>query len=101
MINMGDLMVQLTKSLLRRNIHRVTYAPGDQAKEVRFSLGFFAKPELKTLMNTLGGSDVIPAAEQGEAMLNLSAEQWAKQKTIALRSGEDNARSRAGSIAAA
>jgi hypothetical protein len=52
-------------------------------------------------MNTLGGSDVIPAAEQGEAMLNLSAEQWAKQKTIALRSGEDNARSRAGSIAAA
>jgi len=100
-INMGDSMVQLTKSLLRRNINRATYAPGDQAKEVRFPLGFFAKPELKTLMNALGGSDVIPAAEQGEVMLNLSAEQWAKQKTIALRSGEDNARSRAGSIAAA
>lgn len=91
-------MVQLTNGLLRSNVHRVTYAPGDQAKEVRFSLGFFAKPKLKALMNPLEGSDVIPALREGQKMLNLSAEQWAKQKTIALRSGEDNARSRGGSV---
>lgn len=52
-------------------------------------------------MDALGGSVVTPAIEQGEAMLNLSAEQWAKQRAIALMSGEDNARSGAGSIAAA
>lgn len=68
---------------------------------MRFSLELFAKPELKALMNPLGGSDVIPAVGERGDMLNLSAEQWAKQKTIALRSGGDNARSRGGSVAVA
>ena len=95
-INLGDSMTQLTNGLLRSNIHRVTYAPGDQATYTRYSLGFFAKPEMTALMNPLEESEVIPPLKNGEAALNMSAQDWATKKLIALKEGVDVARSQGG-----
>lgn len=96
-INLGDSMVHFTNGLLRSNIHRVTYAPGDQAKEVRYSMGFFVKPKLTALMKPLDGSDVIPPMKEGEADSAVSVKEWTSRKIAAFRiHGVDIACSRGG-----
>lgn len=44
-VNLGDALVKFTGGILRSNLHRVVCPPGEQAKEVRYSLVYFSRPE--------------------------------------------------------
>jgi len=58
-VNLGDAMVRFTNGLFKSPLHRVTYAPGDQAKLTRFSLAYFTRPEDSCLMKVIEGSSHI------------------------------------------
>ena len=54
-INLGDAMTKFSGGLLRSNIHRVVSPPGEQAKETRYSLVYFSRPEDKVVLKRLEG----------------------------------------------
>ena len=75
-INLGDSMVKWTNGLLKSAMHRVTYAPGKQAKATRWSLAYFGHAHNKSLMKMMEGSDVIPPLQEGTVEEDLTAEDW-------------------------
>ena len=75
-INLGDSMVKWTNGLLKSAMHRVTYAPGEQANCTRWSLAYFNHPENKCPMRRLEGSDVIPPLGDGVIEDDMNAEDW-------------------------
>ncbi|KAH7390407.1 hypothetical protein BKA64DRAFT_679158 [Cadophora sp. MPI-SDFR-AT-0126] len=82
-VNLGDAMVKFTNGLLRSNIHRVVSPPGEQAKETRYSLVYFARPEEDIILRRLEGSDVIPELEGEEEAM--SSKEWIKLQAMRLR----------------
>jgi len=76
-------MVKFTNGLLRSNIHRVVSPPGEQAKETRYSLVYFARPEEDIILRRLEGSDVIPELEKEEEAM--SSKEWIKLQAMTLR----------------
>ena len=90
-VKLGDVMVKLTRGLLRSNVHRVTYAPGAQAEHPRYSLAYLARPEDKTIMNGLGKNSVIPRFAEGltepepEEEEVVTIEEWIVRRTEALK----------------
>ncbi|KAG4431665.1 hypothetical protein IFR05_012848 [Cadophora sp. M221] len=82
-VNLGDAMVKFTNGLLRSNIHRVVSPPGEQAKETRYSLVYFARPEEDIILRRLEGSDVIPELEVEEEAM--SSKEWIKLQAMRLR----------------
>merc|ERR1711977_657861 len=82
-VNLGDAMVKFTNGLLRSNIHRVVSPPGEQAKETRYSLVYFARPEEDIILRRLEGSDVIPELEKEEEAM--SSKEWIKLQAMTLR----------------
>ncbi|MCJ1471416.1 hypothetical protein MMC13_000055 [Lambiella insularis] len=52
-VNIGDALVKLTNGAIRSNLHRVTYAPGDQAVCDRYALAYFTRPEDDVKMERL------------------------------------------------
>ena len=95
-INLGDSIVQLTHGVLRSNIHRVTYAPGEEATHTKYTLGFFAKPQTTMLMNPLEGGDIIPPLKSDEEPLNITAYDWSMKKLLGLKGAHEIARSQRG-----
>jgi isopenicillin N synthase-like dioxygenase len=57
-VNLGDALVKFSDGRLRSNIHRVISPPGEQAKETRYSLVYFCRPEDDVGLRSLvaGGS---------------------------------------------
>ncbi len=94
--NLGDAIVEWTAGILRSNLHRVTYAPGEQAGTPRYSVAYLIRPEASVSMKKLGGGAVIPAPEEGQEGIAMDAKEWERQKAIAIVSGRDNARSQGG-----
>lgn len=84
-INIGDALVKFTNGLLRSNIHRVTYAPGAQAELVRYSLGYFVRPEDDVVLKRLDGGDVIPPLVEGEVEDNFTAKEWTFKRANQMR----------------
>ncbi|CZR63120.1 related to oxidoreductase, 2OG-Fe(II) oxygenase family [Phialocephala subalpina] len=84
-VNLGDAMVKFTNGLLRSNIHRVVSPPGEQAKETRFSLVYFSRPEDEVVLKRLGGGDVIPELGEGEVEEECSAKEWILMQAMRLR----------------
>jgi isopenicillin N synthase-like dioxygenase len=84
-VNLGDAMVKFTNGLLRSNIHRVVSPPGEQAKETRYSLVYFARPEDEVVLKRLEGSDVIPEVKDGELEEEMSSKEWIKLQAMRLR----------------
>ncbi|KAH7311810.1 hypothetical protein BKA65DRAFT_155520 [Rhexocercosporidium sp. MPI-PUGE-AT-0058] len=82
-VNLGDAMVKFTNGLLRSNIHRVVSPPGEQAKETRYSVVYFARPEEDVILRRLEGSDVIPELEGEEE--SMSSKEWIKLQAMRLR----------------
>jgi isopenicillin N synthase-like dioxygenase len=79
-------MVKFTNGLLRSNIHRVMSPPGEQAKETRYSLVYFARPEDEVVLKRLEGSDVIPPTAEGEEQgEEMSAKEWIELQAMRLR----------------
>jgi isopenicillin N synthase-like dioxygenase len=83
-VNLGDAMVKFTNELLRSNIHRVVSPPGEQARETRYSLVYFSRPEDDIVLKRLEGSDVIPELKDGEEVSMISKE-WIKLQAMRLR----------------
>jgi isopenicillin N synthase-like dioxygenase len=97
-INLGDAMVEWSGGILRSNLHRVFFAPGEQATQERYSLAYAIRPEGVISMNRLAieGSAIRTAEEDGEVDLNCDANQWLARKSKGIREGKDTARSRGG-----
>lgn len=57
MVNMGDGMVKFSDGIGRSNLHRVAYAPGEQAMCDRYSLAYFSRPEDDIVMEPLVAAD--------------------------------------------
>jgi isopenicillin N synthase-like dioxygenase len=96
-VNLGDAMVEWSAGILRSNMHRVTYAPGEQGKSTRYSIAYLVRPDGDAPMKRLsGGGSLIPALEEGEVDNTMNAREWESHKAVAIRQGRDNARSRGG-----
>jgi isopenicillin N synthase-like dioxygenase len=96
-VNLGDAMVEWSAGIPRSNMHRVTFAPGEQGNVPRYSLAYLVRPYGDAAMKRLAGEgSLIPGLEQGEEDNGFTAREWEVQKSIALRSGRDCARSRGG-----
>ena len=80
-------MVKFTNGLLRSNIHRVVSPPGEQAKETRYSLVYFARPEDDVILRRLEGSDVIPKPKESDAeeAEEMTSKDWVKLQAMRLR----------------
>ena len=84
-VNLGDAMVKFTNGLLRSNIHRVVNPPGEQAKETRYSLVYFARPEDEVVLRRLEGSAVIPELGDGRVEETVSSKEWIHLQAMRLR----------------
>lgn len=89
-VNLGDAMVKFTNGLLRSNIHRVVSPPGEQAKETRYSVVYFARPEDEVVLKRLEGSDVIPELKEGEQNEEMNSKEWIKLQAMRLRKVDGN-----------
>ena len=91
-INIGDSLTQWTGGVLRSNLHRVAYAPGQQSTCERYSFGYFLKPTATTSMRRLEVGDVIPKDVTGEDQQfnDLAYHDWHKRKTKALLQGRSD-----------
>jgi isopenicillin N synthase-like dioxygenase len=78
-INIGDIMVKFTNGALRSPMHRVVSPPGDQARLKRYSLAYFARPEVRTIVRRLDGGNV-PLLKEGEIEDSLEARDWFSAK---------------------
>lgn len=81
-------MVKFTNGLLRSNIHRVVSPPGDQAKETRYSLVYFSRPEDDVVLKRLEGSDIIPPLADGHDEIAMNSKEWIKLQAMKLRKVE-------------
>ncbi|KAH8759692.1 hypothetical protein BGZ57DRAFT_612975 [Hyaloscypha finlandica] len=96
-INLGDAMVEWSGGILRSNLHRVYFAPGEQAVHERYSLAYAVRPEGIVPMKRLAmEGSAVPDLEEGEEDLDCTANEWLARKGAAIRAGKDNARSRGG-----
>jgi isopenicillin N synthase-like dioxygenase len=96
-VSLGDTMVEWTAGILRSNMHRVTYAPGEQGKVTRYSLAYLARPHNDASMRRLvGGNSVVPRLKEGEEDNLLTVKEWEVQKTIAIQLGKGIKSSRGG-----
>ena len=80
-INLGDAMAKWTNGLLKSPLHRVTYAPGAQSKEVRYSVAYFARPERDAPMKRIEGSQIIPQLADGVVEEEITASEWQAKMT--------------------
>ena len=85
-INIGDIMVAFTNGALKSPMHRVVPPPGDQATLTRYSLAYFARPAITTVVKRLDGGN-IPPLREGEVEEGLVASEWfvAKLKAVTLQ----------------
>ena len=83
-------MVKFTNGLLRSNIHRVVSPPGEQAKETRYSIVYFSRPEDEVILRRLEGSDIIPELEEGDKDEEMNSKEWIKLQAMGLRKVNGN-----------
>jgi len=96
-VNLGDAMVEWSAGILRSNMHRVTYAPGEQGRVTRYSHAYLVRPDSDAPMKRLSGEgSLVPELEEGEEDNLMSARDWEVHKAVAIKAGRDNARSRGG-----
>lgn len=86
-INIGDILVKFTNGALKSPMHRVVSPPGDQASLTRFSLAYFARPEVTTIVRRLEGQK-IPPLREGETEDIIEARDWFAAKVRSFRAGE-------------
>ena len=91
-INLGDALVKFTNGLLRSNIHRVVSPPGEQARETRYSVVYFCRPEDEVVLKRLDDGDggkggVIPELGEGEVEEEVCAREWVIRRAMGKRVG--------------
>jgi isopenicillin N synthase-like dioxygenase len=93
-VNIGDAMNQWTGGLLRSNVHRINFAPGEQRFSDRYSLALLVRPERNASMQKLVGPG--EDSEDGK----LTAWEWETKKTMSLIRGVALMKTEGGSPAA-
>ena len=89
LINLGDAMVEWSGGILRSNIHRVTYAPGNQKNSVRYSLAYLVRPGANVPMKRLtGGNSRIPQSANREEEADCDAAAWEARRAADIISGK-------------
>ncbi|EEA22349.1 hypothetical protein PMAA_061270 [Talaromyces marneffei ATCC 18224] len=95
---MGDANVEWTGGVLRSNMHRINYAPGDQRYTDRYSVAMAVRPFMEASMGRLQGGR-IPTAEDdrcegieiaidnANTIGSLTAQEWELKKAMSLRDG--------------
>lgn len=91
-VNLGDAMVQWTGGILRSNVHRIRYPPGQQRHVDRYSLAILFRPEREASMRDKTGGDAAGDVEDG----NLTAWEWEVKKAMALARGDAVVQSKGG-----
>lgn len=86
-VNIGDALVQWTGGLLRSNVHRIRFPPGQQRHVDRYSLAILFRPERDASM----ASRV--AGAQSDQDGHLTAWEWEVKKSMALIKGEAEVKS--------
>ena len=82
-VNLGDAMVQWTGGLLRSNMHRINFAPGQQKTVDRYSLAILARAQHDASMrNRMGGEESRTEDD------DLSAWEWEVKKAMSLKRGD-------------
>lgn len=95
-VNMGDAMVHFSEGVVRSNLHRVAYAPGEQAVMDRYSIAYFARPEDDVVLEGLGS--VGKNDEVGKGQQRVKVKDWVAMKAEMYRKGESRMESSGGSI---
>ena len=98
-VNMGDAMVEFSGGIVRSNLHRVWYAPGEQALVDRYSIAYFTRPEDDVLMKRLSGAGEEGAETEGTGQ-KLTAKKWSAMKSEMYRKGMGTMKSSGGALAA-
>lgn len=80
-VNLGDALVQWTGGLLRSNVHRIRYPPGEQVYHDRYSFAVLGRPELNASMKRMVG----PASEEDSDM---TAWEWELKKRMSIIEGK-------------
>jgi len=90
-------MREWTGGILKSNLHRVTYAPGEQGSCTRYSVAYLARPEGGASMKRLAlkGSLIETAEDEGEEV-EVTADEWVFKKSVLAHLGDDPARGRDG-----
>ncbi|CZR65015.1 related to gibberellin 20-oxidase [Phialocephala subalpina] len=96
-VNLGDTMREWTGGILRSNIHRVTFPPGEQGDFTRYSLAYLMRAESGASMKRLAlKGSLIEPVKQGEEEIEITADEWVSRKTALARSAKDPASARDG-----
>ncbi|KAH8705473.1 putative 1-aminocyclopropane-1-carboxylate oxidase [Talaromyces proteolyticus] len=83
-VNLGDTLVKFTNGLLRSNIHRVVASPGEQAECIRYSLGYFSRPDHNAVLKRLD-SPAIPALPAGIVEEDFTTRDWLVRRALSRR----------------
>lgn len=98
-VNMGDAMVKFTNGIIRSNLHRVAYAPGEQAVHDRYSLAYFSRPLDSVLMKALTAHVNKPSSDENvkdpEKGIH-TVKEWVAERTELYRKGGEQMRSNGG-----
>lgn len=92
MVNMGDAMVNFSDGIVRSNLHRMAYAPGEQAMCDRYSLAYFSRPEDDVVMEPLVAAD--ETREKGEK--RVTSKEWVAMRSALYRNDGEVMRSSVG-----
>lgn len=77
-VNLGDAMVQWTGGILRSNMHRIRFAPGQQRFVDRYSVAILVRPNRDASMRSLVGPS------DGGTDDGLTAWEWEVKQMMAL-----------------
>lgn len=98
-VNMGDAMVKFTNGTIRSNLHRVAYAPGEQAIYDRYAVAYFSRPSDDVLMKPLpAGGHEASSDEDADKQEDgtYTTREWVAERTELYRRGGEQMRSKGG-----
>ena len=99
-VNLGDAMVHFSGGVLRSNMHRVTYAPGEQAQFDRYSIAYLVRPQpgvtMQNLIEEKLGETTGTVGQKGGEAGELSYKEWEMKKAVAIQSGRNIMQSQGG-----
>ena len=96
-VNMGDAMVHFSEGVVRSNLHRVAYAPEEQAVMDRYSIAYFARPEDEVVLEGLAGARK-KEEEEIKGQQKTRVKDWVVIKAEMYRKGESRMKSSGGSV---
>ncbi|KAK2603884.1 hypothetical protein QQS21_003919 [Conoideocrella luteorostrata] len=95
-VNLGDVFVQWTGRILRSNVHRIRYAPGEQQNLDRYSLAIVGRPMSSATMKRIHNLGVPSEEETDKTVLEY---EWYKMGLV--KQGKWEMKTRGGRVISA